>query len=333
MRNVIKWTSMLALVVVAIVSLEAIGTIDEIRLEDGRDDNNRIAAAVVDGAASQPLIVAPLTAAFNKKAKIVRRGATGFFTKGPEYNLDPKVDLALLLTDALRTEAAAMGFKVASSGDGWKVGGTIKDIYLESKQIPYGATLFYGYMDVEWSVARGSAAPEVRRMRFHSYTGGYNAGIGRKDEAAVGLAHLLIEGAQEAVARLNQELFKAPPQALIAAKAKGVQSSVTVNELHHIALSGETAAAPSLLALLTKELDENRRSALIETLGRLGATEAVAPLASRYGTEDEDCRWYTLKTLDYIGGDAALALVRDQGLKDKDGGPRRLAERIVGKTN
>ena len=85
-----------------------------------------------------------------------------------------------------------------------------------------------------------------------------------------------------------------------------------------------------LLALVPKEPDENRRSALIEALGRLGAADAVAVLSQRYVGEDEDCRWVTLKAMDYIGGADAEALVKGAGLGDKDGGPRRLAEKITG---
>jgi hypothetical protein len=33
--------------------------------------------------------------------------------------------------------------------------------------------------------------------------------------------------------------------------------------------------------------------------------------------------------LDYIGGAEALAFVKAAGIKDKDGGPRRLAQRIA----
>jgi hypothetical protein len=33
--------------------------------------------------------------------------------------------------------------------------------------------------------------------------------------------------------------------------------------------------------------------------------------------------------MDYIGGAEALALVKGQGVKDTDGGPRRLAQRIA----
>ena len=85
-----------------------------------------------------------------------------------------------------------------------------------------------------------------------------------------------------------------------------------------------------LLALVPKEPDENRRSSLIEALGRLGAAEAVPVLSQRYAAEDEDCRWVTLKAMDYIGGADAEALLKGAGLADKDGGPRRLAEKVTG---
>ena len=38
----------------------------------------------------------------------------------------------------------------------------------------------------------------------------------------------------------------------------------------------------------------------------------------------------TLKAMDYIGGAEAEALLKSAGLADKDGGPRRLAEKITG---
>jgi hypothetical protein len=310
----------------------AIGTIKELSLADGRDDVNRVTAPVVDGA-SAAVTVGTFTSAFDRNAKIVRKGATNFMTRGPEYNLDKALDLAPLFATALREEAAAMGFK-ASGADAWEVGGAIKDVYLESKQIPYGATLFYGYLDVEFAVKKSGGAPETVRMRLHNYNGGYNAGMGRKDEAGVALAHLLVEGAQEALARLNRAHFKAPPAAgvktlLDQVKVPGPQRKDAA--VYQLGLSGSPDAPAVLLQLIPQETDENRRSMLIDALGRLGDPAAVPLLAQRLTTEDEDCRWFTLKAMDYIGGDVAAGVVTGAGVKDKDGGPRRLAERIAGK--
>jgi hypothetical protein len=316
-------------VVLATATALAIGTIKELTLEEGHDDVNRLTAPAVDGATTA-IAVGTIATTFDKGAKIVRRGATGFMTRGPEYNLDKALDLGALFASALKQEATAMGF-AASGSSPWQIDGTIKEIYVESKQIPYGATLFWGYLDVDFRVAHGGP-PQTVSMRLHNYNGGYNAGMGRKDEAAVALAHLLVEGAQEALARLNRLHFKAPPHPGIAAvieqmKAPGERSAAA---LHRLGLSGSPDAPAVILSLVPKEPDENRRSSLIEALGRLGAAEAVPVLSQRYATEDEDCRWVTLKAMDYIGGAEAETLLKGPGLADKDGGPRRLAEKVTG---
>lgn len=321
-----------AAVVLAYVPLYAIGTIKQVNLANGRDDTNRIASPVFDAANVPPLRFS-VKATYDRKEKIVRRGATNMFTKGPEYNLDKAVDLGALFTEALQTESAAMGFRTSAAADGgWTIDGTIKNAYLESKQIPYGATLFYGYMDLELQVRSASAEPQTRRLRIHNYFGGYNAGMGRKDEAEEALAHLLVEGAQEVIARLNRDAFKAAPHPTMDAIVSRLGSGANANDLHRLGLSNAPSASEALLALLVKEADENRRSAMIDALARLGSADAVPVLAGRYNMEDEDSRWYTLKAMDYIGGEAAMALVKSHGIKDKDGGPRRLAQRITGST-
>lgn len=330
MRRSLTTALCLGGVVLATATTLAIGTIKELTLDEGRDEVNRLTAPAVDGAGT-PVAIGTITTTFDKGAKIVRRGATGFMTRGPEYNLDTSLDLGALFASALKQEAVAMGF-AASGASPWQIDGTIKDVYVESKQIPYGATLFWGYMDVDFRIAHGGP-PQTVSMRLHNYNGGYNAGMGRKDEAAVALAHLLVEGAQEALARLNRLHMKAPPHPAIAAlidqvKTAGEQRAAA--SVHRIGLSGSPAAPPVLLDLVAKEPDENRRASLIEALARLGAADAVPVLSQRYATEDEDCRWVSLKAMDYIGGAAAETLVKGPGLGDKDGGPRRLAEKITG---
>ncbi len=329
MRHSLRLGLCMGGVVLATATALAIGTIKELTLEEGHDDVNRLTAPAVDGATTA-IAVGTIATTFDKGAKIVRRGATGFMTRGPEYNLDKALDLGALFASALKQEATAMGF-AASGSSPWQIDGTIKEIYVESKQIPYGATLFWGYLDVDFRVAHGGP-PQTVSMRLHNYNGGYNAGMGRKDEAAVALAHLLVEGAQEALARLNRLHFKAPPHPGIAAvieqmKAPGERSAAA---LHRLGLSGSPDAPAVILSLVPKEPDENRRSSLIEALGRLGAAEAVPVLSQRYATEDEDCRWVTLKAMDYIGGAEAETLLKGPGLADKDGGPRRLAEKVTG---
>src|SRR5262249_11848052 len=248
---------------------------------DGHDDVNKISTALFDAASASPLSFSA-DATFDRSAKIVRNAGGGLFTRGPDYNLDKAVDLAALFSEALKSESAAMGFR--SCADGWNVAATIKDVYMESRQIPYGKTLFYGYMDVALQVRKGAGAAQARRLRFHNYFGAYNAGLGRKDEAEEALAHLLVESAQELTSRLNHEFFKAPTRSDIAARVKAIESSGVQkheNDLHVVGLSNSSAAIPVLLAAIPKDTDEGRRSAMIDALARLGSPEAVSFLAGR----------------------------------------------------
>src|SRR5690349_10535972 len=83
----------LGLLAAASVTLAAIGTIKELTLTDGRDEVTTVSAPVVDGG-STAVTIGTITGTFDRGAKIVRRGATGFMTRGPEYNLDKSLDLA-----------------------------------------------------------------------------------------------------------------------------------------------------------------------------------------------------------------------------------------------
>lgn len=311
----------------------AVGTIQQIKLVDGYDDDNRITTPVYQTAGLASVDIVPLTAGYDRKAKFVRRAGGNMWTKGPEYTLAQGVDIESLFTDALRSESAAMGFNRPAQGQAtWRVGGSLKDIYLESKQVVMGATLFYGYMDVELELKGPAGESQTKRMRLHSYSGGYNAGLGRKDEAEAAAAHQLVEGAQETLARLNRDYFHAPPHPDVSARFERLRASGVdghLADLHSISLSGLPAAVQPLLGMLPAEQEESVRSAIIDSLAQLGSPDAVAILAGRYAREGEDCRWYTLKAMDYIGGPEAERFVSAQGPTDKEMAPRRLAERIV----
>jgi hypothetical protein len=212
------------------------------------------------------------------------------------------------------------------------VTGTVRDIYLESRQIYMGATLFYGYMDVELQLSGPGGATHAKRLRTHTYSGGYNAGIGRRDEAESGAAHLLVEGAQEILARLNRDFFKAAPHPGMSGRLERLQKAgveANLSDLRMVSLSGLPAAVPALISLVGTEKRESLRSAVIDGLAQLGSQEAVATLAGRYAKEDEDPRWYTLKAMDYIGGAEAGRVVTTVGMNDEDAGPKRLATRIA----
>ena len=91
------------------------------------------------------------------------------------------MNLGTLFTDALRDESSAMRYgRPNAIKPSWRVVGTLKDVYLESRQVYMGATLFYGFLDIELAVSGPDGAGKVVRMRQHTYSGGYNAGLGRQ---------------------------------------------------------------------------------------------------------------------------------------------------------
>jgi HEAT repeat protein len=84
-----------------------------------------------------------------------------------------------------------------------------------------------------------------------------------------------------------------------------------------------------LLDVLPNRKAVGDRAEIIIALANLGSPAALEPLASRYDGEDEDCRFYTLKAFDYIGGERAASLVREKGGKDEDNACRSLAARLA----
>ncbi len=306
-------------------------TIAELKLAIGREAQNTIGTPVFEASGVGKLRLGAIESAYDKKAKLVSKAGSGFMTRGPQYDHGPNLDLAAVLTEALQSEAPAMGFRLTDAEDyAWVVKGALKDIYMESRQVPYGATQFWGYLEVELTVQKAGGQPQTQKLRAHKYYAAYNAGMGRKDEAAEGLAHLLLEGAQEIVAQLNRKYFKAPPHPDMEKRAATLGGGKEKqNDLHLVGLSGAASAVPVLLRLIPASSEEADRAHMIEALGRIGSPDAVAPLAGRYATEDEDCRWETLRAMDAIGGEAAKAVL-DLGLKDENQACQRLSGRILG---
>ena len=122
-----------------------------------------------------------------------------------------------------------MGFRPPGAGaKQWHIGGVVTDIYLESRQVVMGSTLFYGFMTLELQVRNGAAEAQPVSLRLHNYYGSYNAGMGRQDEAKQGLMRLLVEGAQETLSQLNRNYFHASPHSFWSGRtARGTGGGVT----------------------------------------------------------------------------------------------------------
>lgn len=307
------------------------GTVKELDLAKGYSSYNTIREAVYAPPAGYAVAVGSIEAAYDRQGQIIRQLSKGMFTRGVKADVDPSIDLAALLAEALRAEALTMGLPAGGEDAPLRVTGRLHDIFVESKQIPYGATLFYGFMDVTMRVERRGGAPQELRFRLHNNYGGFNMGFSRKDEAADALARFLVESAQEIVARLNREAFHLPAAPGIAAKRQGMAraAELPLEDVRLVGLSGDQEAVPVLLSLLPAQKSVLNRVEIIVALANLGSLAAVEPLAARYDQEDEDCRFASLKAWDYIGGERARTLAREKGAGDKDNACRSLAARIA----
>jgi hypothetical protein len=315
------------------------GTIKQVRIAEegyGHHETNTISSPIFDAIGLMPLAIGKLTGSYDPKKNIVR-GRGNLFTKGPTLKLDTKLALGEVLAESMRAEAKAMGLSLAAAdaaGDAWRVSGDLKDIYIETWQMTgYGNILFYGFMDVALEIQGPQGAAESRRYRVHGFFEEGGMGFSRTGKSEAALATLVVTGSQEILSRLNREFLKAKSSPDVNAKVARLKAPGLENQeaaLHMVGLAGAAGAEAALLALLPAEKDSDGRVLVINALGNMGAAGSVPTLTERYSKEDEQGRWYTLKALDYIGGEVAAAFIEEKGPKDEEYSVKALAARILG---
>jgi hypothetical protein len=300
--------------------------IEDLDLALGRTEENRIGAPIFDTEGIAAISFGKIASRIDPDDYVVYKMTKSQLTprpakKSPHYKLHPSIDLGSLLTDALRSEAGAMGFRSDAGPDVWQVGGSLHDLVLEFRPSGggFGPALFYGYADLELEARWGGAEARTLRLRTYSMSHLYNGGFGLADEAKEALMRFLIDSAQEAVSRLNRELLHALPQASIASRLQSLQpdGEDQENDLRLIGLSGSPEAVPRLLDLLAAESDESDRVDILDALAKIGSEEAFDALSRRYAEEDEDCRLFTLKAMAAMGDDRAREFIARQGTTDK----------------
>ena len=319
------------LLVLAWSSVLSAREIKQVRVELGYNEHNTLRAKLLDGTAIDSVFVAPIESNFDQNAEIVRRLSTGAFTRGVKYELSPAVDLAALLTETLRSEMEKMGLVVAERpGDGvTTLEASLDDIYLETKQVPYGPVLFYGHLQMTVSID-GEKDPYT--VGAHNLYQRYNAGFGRRDEAEEALARFLIDTAHEAGAIINRRSLSAPPLVDVEAKVGALGKNKLEDQeilLREVAIAGNAQAVKPLLGLLETLKHEHDRAVVINTLAILGSDTAVEPLLARFDGEDEDCRLYILRALAEIDPAQATQLARSKGIDDKDKAVRSLSQWLL----
>lgn len=322
-----------------VASVQAL-TIDELELSDGRSGENYILKPVFDTQGIESLQFGKVDFEYDPESYVVYKQTKSLLGDRPKfphphYVLDPSIDLGSLLVEALTTEAKAMGFDVVpenGSGAGWSISGKLHEVDVGIKQIPFGMTLFFSFMEVDLDVRHSGGEKNISlRFPLFNMSQFYNAGMGLQDEVREALAGFLIESAQEVVARLNREVFKAPPHpetVLLATDLRPNQKDPE-NHLLRIGLSGYSQGVPLLLEILAQEKDESDRVHVINALANIGSPAVISVLAGRYEKEDEDCRYFTLKAMSYIGTNEAMEVLADYGVDDGKLACRVLAKRAL----
>jgi hypothetical protein len=329
----------LAVLAVAFGFLAALAAADDtiriVRLEKGVTDENTIATPIFALGSAPDLAIGTFDAAYDTKALLFRGTKHGpAWGGGVKFYLDPKVNLPGLFADALRAQSKAMGFRAAAGGsaNGWQVSGTIKEIYSSTHRASVwgGSMLFYSYVEVEVRVAQGAAAPVTKTIRLHHYCEGNFFSAKRAEEP---LARILIEGAQELLARVNREFMKAAPDRSMLKKlsvlsADGVKHHEA--DVRALALAGVAQAVPVLHKLGATDRWRDQRSMLIDAIGIIGSPESIAWLSSHFAEDDdEDCQWYVIKAMDAIGTDEAIAALKALEPKQQYDTSRELTARIL----
>lgn len=306
------------------------GTIKDFSLKDGVNDENEIAAPVFDASAMAPVSIGAIAREYDTKALMFRKGSKGsaWNGAGPEYRVDPRVDLGVFFKEALEKQGAAMGLRMAKSEDGaWALRGSIKDIHFSTEQTA-GATLFYGTARVLLALRAPDGKTTNEELTLHSYKAVHRKGYSREGRAVEALAASLVEWAHESLAYLQMRTWRLPLHARTQTVVDTLESS-RLNDIYRLGLTGNAAVGTRLLKLLPQRTKADERRFIIEALARLRVAESVQILGERYKGEDEDCRWATVKAMGYIDGDAARGVLKERGLADDYLGAKQLAQDIL----
>jgi hypothetical protein len=309
-------------------------TIKTLDINDIDDDRIEITAPVWDGSKAGPVLVGTFESKFDRK--VANKLAGGLRNAMiASYDLAPTLDLGQIFAETLRTKGTKLGLTTMSPQEArapqWTIDGTIHNVSVDIQHMGYGSLLFYTYLDVEVRVTPKDGQPTTHRIRPARLFVMYNGGMGMGDEVQSALAKIVLVGAQQILARLNREHFKAPALPAMETRLAGLKKidDHGETELHAIGLSGVRGASAALASRLATEKDENARTSIVYALTSLGAAEHAPLLIRRYASEDPDVRYATIIALASAGTPEAMALIREQGMKDKTVIVRKLSERLL----
>jgi hypothetical protein len=297
-------------------------------------EDNLLGAPVFEGASAPPLRFEAIRVVRDPQAEFIRR-IPGGFVRPLRYELAPGLDLGALLAASLRSEAGTLGLRSSPENEAVVVRGQLLDPFVENRGVFGGAILFYSYFAVELELAWPDGRTQRLAGSFHDMAVRVNGGFGAKDEAGEATARLLVNAAQEIVARIARDHLKAPVLPAVKDLIPTLAASGADDRypsLRRLGLSGLPEAAPLLLELMARQKEEDDRAQVIGALASLRDPAAVDKLAAAYRQDGaEDCRFAMLKAFAYLGGDQAAGYIRELGLADKDSANSRLARYLAGR--
>jgi len=305
------------------------GTIESLDLSLGRE-NTIVAGPVWVPAAEFRLEIGTFTHELDY-AKLVVDDYGG---SGTRDHLRRGVDVGAVFAEELGRQARELGLTTGTGG--WKLAGVVEDVYLKNREIPFGPLVFNGHVDVRFEVVSPAGETTTTRLRFRPTTARFNAGFGAKDENREALAQVLIEAAQETLARLNQRFFRQPAHPRVADKIDDVRrggAKPDEDDIRWLGLAGAPEAVEPLLEVLKKGDDESVRAEAVEALLLLGAESALPELRRRYAREDEDVRCAILAAVPELDPAEGVAwLGSGGGSRDKNKACQHIALRRMGRT-
>jgi hypothetical protein len=279
----------------------------------------------LDGAGAAPVYVGEVTSSLDRSATVLKRGGKKR-TSGLDCDIDPSVDLAGGLRNALRFNLRVLGLRGAEtpSGEAWQVTGDLRSFQVFN-HVGIGAYFAWAYATTSWRLVPPGGPAQDRVLRTAMFFP-LECGMGTcGDCGAASVVSGLDMASLDILARLNREVVKAPPHPDVTAYAR---RDAEAEEWFALGMSGATQTVPKLLEILAAEKDDGHRWLLIRALTWLGSADILPALTANYDAEDEDVRWHVLRAIDYLGVGGYQEFIRAKSATEQDLSCREMLSRL-----
>lgn len=290
--------------------------IKSIDFGDGRNFTNRIEAPTYSKGKSCPIFFS-IDQSLDQSAPVIRPFASQL--EGVKLSTDLNIEELVLA--AIAEEGESMGFFFVAEDEAlWKIHGVLKDFYLTCKKEKLGHR-FVGFMDLELSLSGPNGLQEEKRYVFHVIERKQRLGSIRI-EGEEAIAQVLIEGAQEILARLNTHHFQLQPSSSLKFKQIALEKSGFGDNKHNVrqlALAPYDETRETLKALLKKKKKGMTRYHILNFLALMATPEETGYFINIYRKEsDYYARCYLIKALSLCEGASAQEFLSRTAANDPE---------------